>query len=138
MRTECKLLTLLFIALSGAVSRAQEPVLPPGEKEPLLRLEAGGPTSYVTALAFSPDGKLLYAGGWDKVVRVWRLGAQGKFALDRVAYRVPLGPGLGGAINTIALSEDGIWLAVAGMGVFRSGAGFRQPGWVWPSDGALS
>src|SRR5439155_26954699 len=88
MRTKCKLLTLLLIALSGAVSRAQEPVLPPGEKEPLLRLEAGGPTSYVTALAFSPDGKLLYAGGWDKVVRVWRLGGQGKFSLDRVAYRV--------------------------------------------------
>ncbi len=42
---------------------AQTPVLPPGEKEPLVRLEAGGPTSFVTALTFSPDGKLLYAGG---------------------------------------------------------------------------
>src|SRR5205823_14575562 len=102
--------------------RGHAPVLPPGKKEPLLRLEAGGPTSYVTALAFSPDGKRLYVGGWDKVVRVWRLDGQGKFALDQAAYRVPLGPGLGGAINTIALSEDGIWLAVAGMGVFRSGA----------------
>src|SRR5882724_675120 len=52
---------------------AQAPVLPPGEKEPLVRLEAGGPTSFVTALTFSPDGKLLYAGGLDKVVRVWSL-----------------------------------------------------------------
>ncbi|MBC7851825.1 MAG: hypothetical protein IAF94_00170, partial [Pirellulaceae bacterium] len=41
------------------------------EGEPLLRLEAGGPTGYVTALAFSPDAQALYAGSWDKTVRVW-------------------------------------------------------------------
>lgn len=131
-------LALSLLVLTGANLRSQEPILPPGEKEPLLRLEAGGPTSYVTAMAFSPDGNLLYVGGWDKVVRVWRLDKQGQFALDRAAYRVPLGPGLAGAINSIALSEDGMWLAVAGLGVFRGAAGFRQTGWIWPSDGTLT
>src|SRR5438445_1768722 len=138
MRSHCKFLALLFLVLTGVGGFAQAPVLPPGEKEPLLRLEAGGPTSYVTALAFSPDGKLLYVGGWDKVVRVWRLDNQGQFVLDRAAYRVPLGPGLAGAINSIALSEDGKWLAVAGLGVFRGEAGFRERGWIWPSDGTLT
>src|SRR5262245_57396249 len=42
------------------------------EGEPVLRLEADGPTSYVTSLAFSPDGQTLYAGSWDKTVYVWR------------------------------------------------------------------
>src|SRR5205809_2072125 len=137
MRTQCKLLTLLFVVLSGAVSRAQAPVLPPGEKEPLLRLEAGGPTSFVTALAFSPDGKQLYAGGWDKVVRVWSLNERGQFIPSQATYRVPIGPGLSGAINCIALSPDGTLLAVAGQGVFREEAGFRVPGLLVPSLGAM-
>src|SRR5260370_666570 len=94
----------------------QAPVLPPGEKEPLVRLEAGGPTSFVTALTFSPDGKLLYAGGWDKVVRVWSLNEQGQFVPFPATYRVPVGPGLAGAINCIAPSSDATLLAAAGRG----------------------
>ena len=89
MLTRCTLLGWSFLLLAGAGTPAQEPVLPPGDKEPVLRLEAGGPTSYVTALAFSPDGKTLYAAGWDKVVRVWTLNAEGRFVLDSAAYRVP-------------------------------------------------
>src|SRR5438309_6562703 len=124
MPTRSLLTALWILLLAGATARAQAQVPPApagtaGDTEPLLRLEAGGPTSYVTALAFSPDGKLLYAAGWDKVVRVWALNAQGQFVLDRAAYRVPLGPGLNGAINALALSEDGTWLAIGGMGVFR-------------------
>src|SRR5438128_8730113 len=107
MRIHSQFLALLLLVLTGASVHSQAPVLPPGDKDPLLRLEAGGPTSLVTALAFSPDGKLLYVGGWDKVVRVWSLDKGGQFVLDRAAYRVPLGPGLAGAINSIALSEDG-------------------------------
>ncbi|HLJ95302.1 MAG TPA: hypothetical protein VKU02_19140 [Gemmataceae bacterium] len=138
MRSHATALALVLLTLPGSILWSQEPVLPPGEKEPLLRLEAGGPTSYVTALAFSSDGQLLYVGGWDKVVRVWRLNNQGQFVLEPGAYRVPLGPGLAGAINSLALSEDGNWLAVAGLGVFRGAAGFRQRGWIMPSDGTLT
>jgi WD40 repeat protein len=124
------------VFLLGASSVwAQAPAA--ADKEPLLRLEAGGPTSFVTALAFDPDGTILYAAGYDKVVRVWTLDKDGKFVLGRSAYRVPIGPGTEGAINALAVSPDGTWLAVGGLGVIRGGAGFRNPGIVLPEIGAM-
>ncbi|MCI0639290.1 MAG: hypothetical protein L0Y72_30065 [Gemmataceae bacterium] len=115
-------------------SSAQAPP-PPGDNKPLLRLEAGGPTSNVTALVFSPDGETLYAAGFDKVVRVWGLNA-GKFELDAKRYfRVPINPGTEGAINAMAISSDGKWLAVGGLGVVRVAAGFFDSGRLWPTAG---
>jgi WD40 repeat protein len=104
-------------------------------ESPVMRLEAGGPTSYVTSIVFSPDGHALYAAGWDKVVRVWNLDpATGRFHLDPAsAYRVPIGPELAGAINALALSPDGRFLAVAGKSVIGRSAGFRGQGVVVPS-----
>jgi WD40 repeat protein len=112
---------------------AQKTEMAPGDKNPLLRVEAGGPTSLVTALAFSPDGQTLYAGGWDKVVRVWARDARTGTWEDRPAFRVPLGPGADGKINALALSLDGNWLAVAGLGVMRARAGYREQGVVLPT-----
>ena len=126
----------LVLVSSGAV-RAQAPVLPPGEKEPFLRLEPGGPTSAVNSLAFSPNGRRLYAAGGDKVVRVWQL-ANGEFKLDLNAYRVPIGPGFNGALNAIALSPDGRWLAAGGLGTVRGGSGFRDLGIVLDQEGTLT
>ncbi len=101
--------------------------------EPALRLETHGPTTLVTALAFGPGGRTLYEAGWDKVVRVWTREDGQPFTLDGPAtYRVPIGPGLDGAINALAVSPDGNWLAVAGYGVIVEGAGFRQTGLVVP------
>src|SRR5437879_2769486 len=92
-------LAVLFLVGTALAPRGQLPP-PPGDNKPLLRLEAGGPTSNVTALAFSPDGKTLYAAGFDKVVRVWHVNPQsGKFELDkRRRYRVPINPGMEGAV----------------------------------------
>lgn len=128
--------SLLLALLSGVPLHAQaekEPEIPPADKVPILRLEAGGPTSLVTALVFSSDGKKLYGAGWDKAVRVWEWNdAKKEFVLNEFTYRIPIGPGLSGAINAMALSPDGEWLAVAGSGVVRGEAGFRQGGWVYP------
>src|SRR6059058_5512038 len=126
----------LLALLSAAAAPAQ--LNAPGDKAPVLRLEAGGPTAYVTALAFSPDGKRLYAAGFDKVVRVWVRDERGQFRLDRVSYRIPLGPGVNGAINALAVSPDGSRLAVGGQGVYRGLASFGQAGYGWPVIGGLN
>jgi WD40 repeat protein len=126
----------LLVIGTALLATAQDPP-PPGDNKPLLRLEAGGPTSNVTALAFSPDGGTLYAAGFDKVVRVWGRNAETElFELDDKRYfRVPMNPGTEGAINAIAVSPDGDWLAVGGLGVVRAAAGFFDSGRLFPSVG---
>ncbi|HZV07139.1 MAG TPA: hypothetical protein VE999_18805, partial [Gemmataceae bacterium] len=131
-------LIFLFVSLlllAGTVAPAAEDESPPADKEPLLRVDPGGPAAFVTALAFSPDGKSLYAGGWDKVIRVWTQNDKGEFQLSPTAFRVPIGPGLNGAINALALSPDGEWLAAAGNGMARQIAGFGQLGFIVPAFG---
>ncbi len=103
---------------------------------PILTIEPNGSASLVTALAFSPDGKTLYAGGFDKVVRVWQQNAAGQFEFDpKVAYRVPATTGQSGAINAIAISPDGRWLAVGGRGAYTDEfVQAQSPGMVIPSS----
>jgi WD40 repeat protein len=126
--------TLLLSATN--LTRAAKPDLPPGQKDPVLRVEGLGPNSSVMAMAFSPDGKKLYAAGYDKVVRVWAYDPISKqFIRQRTTYRVMIGPGLTGAINTMALSPDGERLAVGGWGYVRGGTDFRHPGFVFPQIG---
>jgi WD40 repeat protein len=128
---------LVFVLLAAATARTADPVV--GERAPVLRLEPGGPTAQITGMAFSPDGKTLYVAGLDKVVRVWKRDARDERFEPASAYRVPLGPGFQGALNALAVSPDGKWLATAGSGAMRLTAGFREPGLVWvPSPDALS
>src|SRR5438067_3827842 len=126
-----------LLLLLGAAARAEEPLVTPGGREPVLQVEAGGPTAAVTALAFGPAGRTLYVGGYDKVVRAWARTGDGAFTLTK-SYRVPIGPGADGVVNALALSPDGRWLAVAGAGVMREAAGFRDDGIVMPRAGRLS
>lgn len=108
------------------------------EAEPLLRLDTGGPASFVTALTFEPGSRTLYAGGFDKLVRAWSL-AGDRFELDQQqTIRVPVGPGLDGAVNAVAVSADGQYVAVAGRGVVKGAAGFRQAGRILPSAGSMT
>jgi WD40 repeat protein len=125
-----------FLLLAGA-ARAAPPA--PGARDAVLRVEAGGPTAFVTALAFSPDGKTLYAGGYDKVVHTWVLDARtNRFVPGSASYRVPIGAGRGGIINAIAVSADGAWLAAAGSGALHGAGGFREPGRVFPRTGGMT
>lgn len=104
---------------------------------PILRVDADGPMSFGRAVAFDRDGTL-YAGGWDQLVRAWTNNA-GNYALDPAkTIRVPIGPGLNGAINAMATSPDGRWIAVAGLSVARGTAGFDVPGRIVPAKGNMS
>jgi WD40 repeat protein len=126
----CWLLGIFLTTISPAAGQAALG----GDKEPLLQLDPGGPMAQVTAVCFSPDGNKLYAAGYDKVVRVWERRGQEQYRLIReLTYRVPIGPGINGAINALAISPDGQWLAVGGLGMIREGAGFREMGWIWPA-----
>src|SRR5262249_61611997 len=109
------------LALLGSSHVSAQPAAPPGGKEPLLRLEAGGPTSFVSATVMSSDGKTLYAAGFDQVVRVWKLNNQGQWVLDPFAFRVPIGPGVRGAINTLPVLGRGTSGAAAGHALADAG-----------------
>jgi WD40 repeat protein len=124
----------LWLLLAFAmVWHARDVGAQPAGRDPILRLNAGGPTGYVSGLALTDDGRTLYSVGFDQVVRVWSRNADGGYSLDPFAFRVPVGPGLRGALNTVAVSSDGRWLAAAGHGVVDTG--FRQIGFVVPAVG---
>jgi WD40 repeat protein len=127
------LLGCSLLLLNALVLCAQE--ASPFPREPVLRLQAGGPVAAVNALAFAPDGTL-YAGGYDTLTRAWARGKGG--VKPRATYRVPLGPGSAGAVNALAVSPDGRTLAVAGFGLTREATGFRQTGFLMPALGRMS
>src|SRR5262245_5078095 len=104
MFTRSLLLASFLVIVRAVPASGQGLSLTQLQKEPLLRVEAGGPMAFVTTLAFSPDGTRLYAAGFDKVVRVWVRGKGGTFQPSPTAYRVPLGPGTDGTINAIDVS----------------------------------
>jgi WD40 repeat protein len=73
--------------------------------------------SGVASLAFSPDGKLLASGSWDKTVVVWNMAAK------QEKTRILMVPAL--AVRSLAFAPDGQTLAIAvGPGDPR----IRQPG----------
>jgi WD40 repeat protein len=129
---------LLPLLIAGTAGGADEPLVPPADGKPVLQLDGGGPMAAVTALAFAPDGKTLYVGGYDKIVRAWvRDEKSGKFKAQG-AYHIPIGPGLNGLINALAVSPDGKQLAVAGSGAVRGTAGFGDTGLIVPLPGRLT
>jgi hypothetical protein len=66
-------------------------------------------------------------------VRAWHLDARGKgFEQDPVAFRVPIGPGMTGVLNVLAVSPDGKWIATSGLGITGAGSGFFETGRILP------
>ena len=129
---------ILILTVACGVS-AQPKADPVPKGEPLLTLDGGGPTSPVTALAFSPDGNTVYAVGLDKLVRSWEHDLRtGRFRRTPSTFRVPIGPGLEGSLNALAVSADGRWLAVGGKSLARGTAGFRTDGRMTPPVGGMT
>ncbi len=122
---------ILSSALPVAPSvSAAEPDLP----DPILRIDTGGHSSYVTSLAWHPTGRELWSASWDKTVRLWRLNDNEVFeAVPAEAVRLPIGPGPNGKIDAIAVSDDGRYLAIGGYsGLIQRAASFRKQGFELP------
>ncbi len=140
-RAFCVLLALGSIA-PGAVAWADVgQAADRGKPQPILRVQAGGPTSEIFQLEFSPDGKTLYAAGRDKVIHVWTLREPSGDAGPHFQYRpdlvrrVPIAPGRWGNLDALAVSPDGRWIAAGGYGAVTSlVADYRMPGFLYSSD----
>jgi WD40 repeat protein len=87
------------------------PAPAPGQnKAPILVLEAGGHTSMMGKVLFTPDNRELISVASDKTVRVWYVETGELLSV----YRPPIGPGEDGQLFSAALTKDGKTLAVAG------------------------
>lgn len=114
-----KWVTVAIAPLVPAVALGQQDVGPP---RPFVVSE--GPVGPVQALAFSPDSRLLYAAGLDKVVHLWNLTPDER-GQDRAAYvrelRWEISRGGRGALLATAVSPDGTLLAGGGMSARDAG-----------------
>jgi len=78
--------------------------------QPFLDIDSGGHKTVISNVLFTPDGHYLVSAGHDKVIRVWDI-AKGQ------TVRILRGQsteGQEGQINAMALSPNGLWLAVGG------------------------
>ncbi len=120
---------VMFAAVLPAV--AQQPADP----LPVLRLRPDGVRESINHLAFSADGKTLFASGYNKRVDVWEL-KDGEFVRDHsLCLRHAIGPGPTGTILAMDISADDRFVAVGGIGAITDGADFRTEGIVIPAHG---
>ena len=95
-----RLATFAFL-LSALTAAAQ--VDRRSRDEPEMFIDAGGRSGTCDALLFSPDGKYLYAGGDDKVVRVWPVGGRGLETGRMSTLRWPAWREQRGGVKTLAV-----------------------------------
>jgi len=93
-------------------------------EDPWLRINAGGHTGTVHALAFTPDSKRLCSAGLDKNVLVWNLSAiqrdlRRSFLRERT-IRWQVARGLRGSIYALAAAPSDGLLAFGGYGAMGS------------------
>ena len=77
----------------------------------------GGPTSFMYALEYSPDGKLLFAGNADGTSQLWDVASQ---TVTHVLFD-------DARVNVAAFSPDGRYVLTAAEGL-RPSCGTCRPG----------
>lgn len=106
--------TILYFALSSYALSV--PVLagePP--TEPMLRIEAGMHTAGIIRIGLDQNDRYLATASHDKTVRIWEL-ATGR--LIKI-LRLPIGDGMEGLLNAVAVSPDGRLIAAGGETGFQ-------------------
>lgn len=106
---------------------AEEPTAP-GSKTPFPRVLSGGPAARVKSIAFLNSGQTLLAAGWDKAVYRWDQADVNWQSRPEGTLVFPLGGGLDGILEAMAVSPDEQWLAVGGRGVKRGVSDSQQSG----------
>ncbi|MBV8891216.1 MAG: GAF domain-containing protein, partial [Acidobacteria bacterium] len=71
------------------------------EPDFVLHRNLKGHSSWVTTMAFSPDGERLASGSWDQTLKLWQLSSGEQLSASKMAE-----------IQALAFSRDGHWLAI--------------------------
>lgn len=93
------------------------PKLPDRQQRPILSLNSGGHTAFLSRVFFTPDGNRVVTIAEDKAVRIWDL----KTNTTLRTLRFPAGPGREGSLLAAAVSRSGKRLAVAGEPILVKG-----------------
>ena len=107
---------LLSVLTVQARSATPPPTPSPHTAEPIARLELGGHSEEVRAVATSKDGKLILTASVDKTARLWRVDSG---RMERI-IRIPIDTGPTdfreheGKLYAAALSPDGRWAILGG------------------------
>ena len=128
---------VLFLLVGASATAGQEGVTPAQggghrdlirvrqdlREEPWLRIDAGGHTGGIRALAFTPDSARLYSAGLDKNVEVWNLAALRdlrRVLLRERTIRWQVARGPRGSIYALAAAPNDGLLAIGGYGAMGS------------------
>ncbi len=123
-------LLLASVCLPAASARAEDPgqrdiirVREGTKEEPWLRIDSGGHTAAVRALAFTSDSSRLCSAGLDKNIEVWNMAAlrdlRRVFLRERT-IRWQVARGLRGSIYALAAAPDAPLVAMGGYGAMGS------------------